>query len=215
MPSRTQSSVAALVPDVVIVELDVENGGGLEPMSELLDVLPGLHVVLLVAVVTDSLLERAMMAGASALLPEDGSLEDLLRVLRDIRKGGLWVHPSLLRLLVNCSPSEAPADAPVHLIAREDQVLQLLGEGCAASMIAPHLGMSRTTCRGYVAALMSKLGAHSQLEVVAMARRRGLLRGGKWPLHDHECVWAARRRLPSKDLPRGRRIDLAPRGRVR
>ncbi|MBT9257755.1 hypothetical protein KMZ30_19475 [Phycicoccus sp. KQZ13P-1] len=65
----------AFVPDVVIVELDVENGGGLEPMSELLDVLPGLHVVLLVAVATDSLLQRAMMAGASALLPEDGSLE--------------------------------------------------------------------------------------------------------------------------------------------
>ena len=61
------------------------------------------------------------------------------------------------------------------LTPRERRVLELLAQGRDVRGIARELAISVHTCRGYVKALLSKLGAHSQLEAVAAARAQGLL----------------------------------------
>jgi DNA-binding CsgD family transcriptional regulator len=61
------------------------------------------------------------------------------------------------------------------LSRRENDVLRMLSLGMDARAIAEHLGISVNTCRGYVKSLLAKLGAHSQLEAVAIANRRGLI----------------------------------------
>jgi len=53
-------------------------------------------------------------------------------------------------------------------------VLELLAGGCDAASIAEQLGITPSTCRGYVQAVLMKLGAHTRLEAVAVARRMGL-----------------------------------------
>ncbi len=135
---------------------------------------PGLRVVVLTAYATQSLLQRAVDVGAWALLPKDGSLEDLLDALR-ARDDGFHVHPALLRRLLDCR--RGPFTRPRPLTARESEVLHLLAEGPDPAAIARRLGISRHTSRDYVATLLTKLGAHSQLEAVAIATRRGLLHG--------------------------------------
>ena len=64
------------------------------------------------------------------------------------------------------------------LSPRQLAVLELLDEGHRAREIAQHLGISETTARNHVAAILSRLGCHSQLEAVAEARRRGIIGGG-------------------------------------
>ena len=61
------------------------------------------------------------------------------------------------------------------LSRRELEVLGLLAEGRSPKAIALQLGISITTCRGYVKNILSRTGAHSQLEAVSIARREGLL----------------------------------------
>ena len=61
------------------------------------------------------------------------------------------------------------------LTPRERQVLLLLDEGYDTRRIAQSLGIARNTARNYVQSVLVKLGAHSQLEAVAIARREGLL----------------------------------------
>ncbi|WP_216842595.1 response regulator transcription factor [Arthrobacter sp. NEB 688] len=168
----------ALVPDAVVMDVQIGDGDGLEATSTLLAHFPDLRVVVLTAFATHSLLERAMTAGASALLPKDGTLEDLLEALRDTGGGGFRVHPALLRRLLELQRAAPAATETVRLTAREDEVLHLLADGLDPGSIARRLGISRHTSRGYVAALLTKLGAHSQLEAVAVARRRGLVRDG-------------------------------------
>ena len=63
------------------------------------------------------------------------------------------------------------------LSPRQLAVLELLDEGHRATEIAQHLGISETTVRNHVAAILSRLGCHSQLEAVAEARRRGIIGG--------------------------------------
>ena len=72
-------------------------------------------------------------------------------------------------------PGDAHGADPELMTAREREVLTLLGEGLAAKTIAQRLGISVHTTRGYVKAVLAKLGAHSQLEAVVIAARRGLL----------------------------------------
>ena len=61
------------------------------------------------------------------------------------------------------------------LTAREQETLQLLGEGASTEEICERLGVSRNTTRNHVQRVLEKLGARSKLEAVAVARREGLL----------------------------------------
>ena len=132
---------------------------------------PAGAVVVLTAFSTEPLLRRAVSAGASALLAKDGAVEDLLGALRPAGPDEFNVDPALLRRLL--AERREPGGGTVMLTTREDQVLHLLAEGLDTTAIAQRLGISRHTCRGYTGSLIRKLDAHSQLEAVAVAKRRG------------------------------------------
>jgi PAS domain S-box-containing protein len=72
-------------------------------------------------------------------------------------------------------PRDRSARAP-RLTPRQDQVLQLLGEGASTDQIAAMLNLSRETVRNHIRHVLRALGAHSRLEAVALAHRQGLLR---------------------------------------
>ena len=166
--------IHALQPDAVVMDVQVGQDDGLAATAEIVRLYPQMRVVVLTAFSTEPLLRRAVSAGASALLAKDGDVEDLLAALRPAGPDEFNVDPALLRRLL--AVRREPGGRAVMLTTREDQVLHLLAEGFDTTAIAQRLGISRHTCRGYVGSLISKLDAHSQLEAVAVAKRRGLLR---------------------------------------
>jgi two-component system, NarL family, nitrate/nitrite response regulator NarL len=162
--------IAQHAPDVVVMDYDFPGSqyDGIQTTAAITARFPDVHVVLLTGHADGDLLHRAAAAGARALLPKDGSLPDLLNALQTIGSGVLLVHPSLLH--------EATTPRQVDpLSAREHDVLAMLAIGLRAQDIADQLGISKNTCRGYIKSLLCKLDAHTQLEAVANARRRGLV----------------------------------------
>ncbi|HEU4449554.1 MAG TPA: LuxR C-terminal-related transcriptional regulator [Gaiellaceae bacterium] len=89
-----------------------------------------------------------------------------------VRNGGAPVFLHLLHEPLRRPPS--PRGAP-RLSRRQRQVLGLLAEGVPAKVAAARLGLAEATVRNHIRALLVALGAHSQLEALAIARRRGLL----------------------------------------
>lgn len=84
---------------------------------------------------------------------------------------GLFVH-----VLRNGEEiAEEPAPEPPSLTRRQSEILTLIAEGVPAKVIAVRLGLSETTVRNHIRGILSRLGAHSQLEAVAAARRYGLV----------------------------------------
>lgn len=168
--------VARCRPDVVI--LDVHFAGdsrdGIDVVRDIRSVHPGTRVILLTGQDDPSLVGRAAVAGASALMAKNGSLDDILRVLRTETSGGLTVDPLLLQALAT---DAAPGPQGPALTPREADVLAMLVLGLDGKTISNHLEISLNTTRSYIKSLLSKLHAHSQLEAVAIARRRGLLDG--------------------------------------
>lgn len=168
----------SLLPDVVVMDVRLGDGDGIEATAELIAARPELKVIVLTAHATQALLERAASAGACCLLPKDGALDDMLRALRTAPRDGFVVHPSLLKSLIG--GARVPHPRAPQLTTREQEVLGLLAEGIDVRTIGRRLGISLSTCRGYVHNLLVKLDAHSQLEAVANAKRQGLIRDADW-----------------------------------
>ncbi len=162
-------------PDLVVIDYNFrgEESDGIQATSTIVARHPDCCVVLLTGHAGPDLMGRAAAAGASSLMPKDGSLSDLLVALRTARRGVLVVHHSLLSHAVTTHATE-PSAPRVTLSRRERDVLAMLTVGLDVRSIADQLGISLNTCRGYVKTLLHKLDAHSQLEAVAIARRLGL-----------------------------------------
>ena len=167
------------LPDAVVMDVRLSDGDGLDATAKLTHRWPDTRVIVLTAFIDEGLRERAVASGACALLPKDGNLSDLLRALRTARRDDPVIHPSLVKDLVT-TPSWEAAQAHSAFTNREQQVLQMLADGSDVVVIARALGISVLTCRGYIKSILMKLNAHTQLEAVVIAHRRGLVHvGGK------------------------------------
>lgn len=168
--------VAVHDPDVVITDVRLGEGAedGIELTRHLVDSRPGLVVIVLSAFADGDLVERAADAGAAGVVPKNGRLDEMLGVLRRAAPGGVVLPPQLVEALLARQRTQVPS----VLTPRELDVLELLAQGLDMKAICRRLGITVNTGRGYVKALLVKLDAHTQLEAVVAASRRGLIRLG-------------------------------------
>jgi DNA-binding NarL/FixJ family response regulator len=162
-------------PDVLLLDAD---GIDLPAAVANLDAaFPDVCLVLLSRALQPAVLRAAHGGRVCRVVLQESSLEELVEALRGTAGDDLGIGPAGLSLLVERVQADgALANGAVpSLTLREREVLALLGAGHDPRSIARRLGISIHTARGHVRRLLGKLGAHSQLEAVATARRRGLL----------------------------------------
>jgi DNA-binding NarL/FixJ family response regulator len=172
---RAVSRCVADPPDVVVMDYRLPDLGGADLLSALHAAAPAVAVVVLTASVDERTLQEAMDAGCSAFLTKDQSLEEVARSIR-AAAGGEAVLPAALlgKMLERIRRGQNPGRSE-NLTAREIEVLELMAGGAANQAIANDLFLSLNTVRNHVRNVLSKLGAHSKLEAVAIATRRGII----------------------------------------
>ena len=124
--------------------------------------------------VSESLLVSAIEAGCVGYITKGSDLGQLADAVRKAHDGEPLVSPDMLPKILRRIRADAHA-APIALSKRELEVLQLLSEGNANDQIASALFLSVHTVRTHIQNFIGKLGAHSKLEAVAMAVRKGLV----------------------------------------
>lgn len=166
-----------LQPDVVVMDYHLPDGDGIVAAERVLRLAPSTRVVMLTGDPDPTALTRAAGSGICAFLPKDGSLMTLLETLRHARNGGMMVHPQLVTQLGARRKAPTSGKGFAALTDRELEVLKLMAAGNDVRANARVLGITENTCRGYVKSILAKLGAHSQLEAVAVAAKLGILVG--------------------------------------
>ena len=163
-------------PDGLLLARRLPDGDGVAAIGELRELRPSMSVVVLTASAGDDVLVRAIEAGAAGFVSKTRGLQEVTSAVRAAAAGEAVISPEMLsRLLPKLRRGAGPDP---DLTRREHEVLEMLARGLSNAAIAEELHVSVHTVRNHIANLSSKLGAHSKLEALSIAVRRGLVAAG-------------------------------------
>ncbi|MBQ0931113.1 response regulator transcription factor [Ideonella sp. 4Y16] len=164
-------------PDVLLVDLGLPSGSGVELIRYANDHLPQTDVMVVSVFGDEPHVMASLEAGATGYLLKDAQAADLTEQIRTLRAGGSPISPVIARqLLLRLTPQSAPVVDEALLSPQERQVLTLSAKGFSFEEIARMLEVSRHTVMTYVKRSYRKLQVHSKTEAIYEARKLGLVR---------------------------------------
>ncbi|WP_369225598.1 response regulator [Streptomyces sp. R39] len=164
----------ALDPDVILMDLRMPGGGGVDAIRELARFGSRAQVLVLTTYDTDSDTLPAIEAGATGYLLKDAPREELFTAVRAAAQGRTVLSPAVASRLVSAVRAPgAPGNGP--LSAREREVLALVARGTSNREIARELFISEATVKTHLTHLYAKLGVNDRAAAVATAYQRGIL----------------------------------------
>lgn len=163
----------AVLPDVVLMDMVMPIMDGVAATRAIRQQFPSAQVIALTSFKEEGLVEKALQAGAIGYLLKDVSADTLVSAIRSAHKGRPTLSPEATQILVEAANKPPP---PGHdLTKREWAVLALLVEGLNNTQIAHRLGVSSSTVKTHVSAILSKFGVESRTEAAALALRHHLI----------------------------------------
>lgn len=171
--AQARARVATAAPDVMLLDRRLPDGDGVAAIAELRALRPTMNVVVLTAAAAEDVLVQAVDAGAAGFVSKTRGLAEVTAAVRAAAEGEVTISPELLSRLLS-KLAGAPGPDP-SLTRREREVLSGLAQGMSNAAIAEELTVSVHTVRNHIANLSTKLGAHSKLEALSVAIRRGLI----------------------------------------
>lgn len=171
-------SLAALgqAPRLILLDIRMAGGDGLEALSTLKMQHPEIGVVMLTTYDNPTYMARAVAGGASGYLLKGVDLEEMLRCLRAVAAGEcLLSAQELTRSLRGITPHSPGATDLIHpLSEREVEVLRLLSTGLTNRDIASLLFISESTVKTHIEHIIGKLGVSDRVQAAVWAARHGV-----------------------------------------
>ncbi|MFN0090310.1 MAG: response regulator [Acidimicrobiales bacterium] len=159
--------VAALSPDVVLMDLSMPNLDGVGATRQLMDAHPELRVVVLTSFSDQRRILDALDAGASGYLLKHASAEELFDAIRAAALGGAPLDPMAARVLLNANRDRRVDN---QLSDREQEVLHLVSQGLANKHIARRLGITERTVKAHLTHIFQRIGVTDRTQAALWAR---------------------------------------------
>jgi DNA-binding NarL/FixJ family response regulator len=155
-------------PDVVLMDINMSGMDGIECVTRLKVVAPGIQIVMLTVYEDTEKIFKALASGASGYLLKRLTPSKLLQAIREVHEGGSPMSGSIARKVVaSLQTPENPGQRLAQLSPREQMILERLAKGLTYQAIADELGISVNTIRSHLRRVYEKLHVQSRTEAVA------------------------------------------------
>lgn len=167
--------VAELQPDVILMDLVMPEMNGVDAIQHITAAYPESRILVMTSFAADDKVFPSIKAGALGYLMKDSDPEDLIRMIHQVHRGELSIHPTIARKVIQelNRPSEEPL-TPDPLTERELEILQLLAQGVENKEIARRLVLREATVRTHVSNILSKLHLANRVQATLYALRKGI-----------------------------------------
>lgn len=173
--------VETLHPDIVVLDLAMPGGGGIEVTKAVALRSPATFVLILTVSEDPDDLLAALKEGAHGYVLKGVSGSGLVHAVRSVLAGDVYVTRDLASRILQEMSSPAPADPLEGLTARERDILELLASGLTNREIGERLFISEKTVKHYMTGVLRKLHVRSRVEAALLAQRSALGRGETSP----------------------------------
>ncbi|HXF09847.1 MAG TPA: response regulator transcription factor [Desulfuromonadaceae bacterium] len=171
-----------LLPEVVVMDIAMPNLNGLEATRQIAKEVPNTKLLVLSSYNDDEYVHQVTEAGAMGYLLKQTAATDLIKAVREARKGNAFFSPAISRRLVERYREAFLNGVPVKkrndlLTSRESEVLQLIAEGKPNKQIAAELCISIKTVEKHRQQVMNKLHIHDVAGLTRYAISKGIVEG--------------------------------------
>lgn len=170
-----------LSPDVVVMDISMGDGSGIDATAQIKQMLPSANVVIITGSEDEADLFGSITAGASAYLLKSVKIEEIPEAIRAANSGASVISPAiapklLAKFVAMSKPDrKEPHDVEVHLTDRQLDILKLISQGLHDREIGERLSISEGTVRTHVQRILQKFSRESRIEAVLSAVRQGLI----------------------------------------
>jgi DNA-binding NarL/FixJ family response regulator len=155
-------------PNVVLMDINLPGINGVECVRRLKQIAPEIQVMMLTVYEDTENIFAALAAGASGYLLKRTSTAELLAAIKEVHRGGSPMTTHIARKVVQSFQRTGASPQPTeNLSPREQEVLDLLAQGCLYKEIADKLGVSYETVHTYIRRIYEKLQVRTRTEAVA------------------------------------------------
>jgi DNA-binding NarL/FixJ family response regulator len=165
-----------LQPDLVLMDLRMPGGGGLNAIQQIVTTSPHIRVLVVTMYEDDDSVFAAMRAGARGYILKDMDDEEMTRAILAVGHGEAIFSPAIAERIMRYFSGEPllPPNLFPELTESERNVLKLMAQGVNNEMIAARLGLSIKTVRNYASNIFSKLQVADRAQAIVKARESGL-----------------------------------------
>ena len=167
----------AVRPDVILMDVTMPEIDGVEACRQVRAQLPDTKVVMLTMHADQGVLTSAIRAGATGYLVKDCSTEEIASAVRMAAGGETALSPQLAASMLNeVRRCDQPHKEEERVVTkREEEVLQLIADGCSTPEVAEKLYISQKTVKNHLASIYQKLDARDRTQAVLQAVRMGIV----------------------------------------
>ncbi|MBO0848131.1 MAG: response regulator transcription factor [Pseudonocardia sp.] len=168
--SEALARIPALRPDVVVLDVRLPDGNGVELCRELRSKLPGLNCLMLTSFTDEQAMMDAILAGAGGYVIKDIKGMELVSAVHTVGSGRSLLDSRAAAALMARLRAGVEKPGPLAgLTDREHTLLELIGEGLTNRQIAQRMFLAEKTVKNYVSRLLGKLGMERRTQVAVLA----------------------------------------------